>query len=254
MKKIIHNIFKVFGLNVSRINPEIKDLSFDDIYKLKIKKKPIIFDVGANRGQSIERFKKIFDKPIIHAFEPIKFEFEKLKDKYKNDENVILNNFAVGDKEEKKEFYITAKTGTSSFNKLTPNTNWLKTRSKQFNTSLENYTKEVVEVNVITLNKYCEDNQINEIDILKIDTQGYEDKVLMGCKKILEKNSITAVETEITFDNVYEKHLSFSDLEKFLLPHNFRFCGINIASNNLFSGIVFFADLLYFNQNKINLK
>lgn len=54
-------------------------------------------------------------------------------------------------------------------------------------------------------------------------------------------------------DNVYDKYLSFSDLEKYLIPNNFRLVGLNTINNNLFSGIVFFADILYFNKNKFKL-
>ena len=42
---------------------------------------------------------------------------------------------------------------------------------------------------------------------------------------------------------------SFSDIEKFLIPNNFRMVGINLINNNLFSGLVFFADVMYFNKN-----
>ena len=43
----------------------------------KIKQNPVIFDVGANQGQSIEDSKN-FAEPTIHAFEPIKDEYDKL--------------------------------------------------------------------------------------------------------------------------------------------------------------------------------
>ena len=52
------------------------------------------------------------------------------------------------------------------------------------------------------------------------------------------------------FDDDYETYLTFSDLEKYLIPNNFRLVGINTTNNNLFSGIVFFADVLYFNKKK----
>ena len=55
--------------------------------------------------------------------------------------NIILNNCAVGDKNCYRDFNITVKTGNSSFNKITPNTQWLKTRSSQFNISPENTQK-----------------------------------------------------------------------------------------------------------------
>ena len=45
----------------------------------KKKENPIIFDVGGNAGSSIKRFKKIFNKPIIHSFEPNKEVFKIMK-------------------------------------------------------------------------------------------------------------------------------------------------------------------------------
>jgi FkbM family methyltransferase len=156
MKKLIRSILNKFDIEIKRKNPELKNnLSFDDIYKIKINKNPIIFDVGANKGQSIERFKKIFPDSLIHAFEPNTFEYEILKNKYRDDKKIILNNFAVGDKKETKSFYITAKSGSSSFNKLNLNSEWLKKRSKQFNTSTNGYTKSIEKVNIITLDEYC---------------------------------------------------------------------------------------------------
>ena len=80
----------MFGLDVVRFYPEIEDKSFDQTYSEILKdKKIVIFDVGANQGQSIERFNKIFKNKIIHCFEPIKFEFAKIKDKYGNKEETI---------------------------------------------------------------------------------------------------------------------------------------------------------------------
>ena len=54
-------------------------------------------------------------------------------------------------------------------------------------------------------------------------------------------------------DNVYEKYFTFSDYERILIPHNFRLVGINTSNNNLFSGMVFFADILYFNKKKFDI-
>ena len=89
--------------------------------------------------------------------------------------------------------------------------------------------------------------------MIKIDTQLYEDKVLEGCKNILKSQLVDAIETEIVFSDTYKKYFSFSDLEKFLIPQNFRFTAINLNNNNLFSGSIFFANVLYLNKNKFNL-
>lgn len=65
---------------------------------------------------------------------------------------------------------------------------------------------------------------------------------------LIKQNKIKAIVTEIMFDNVYDKYFSFSDIEKFIIPYNFRMVGIDLANNNLFSGIVFSADVYYFNK------
>lgn len=253
IKKCIKKILWSIGLEIKKVNKEVTFTSFDEIYKKKLDNASVIFDIGANQGQSIERFKSLFPFAKIHAFEPIKFEFKKLKEKYSNDTNVILNNYAVAEVSGEREFNITAKTGNSSFNKIKSNTKWLKVRSKQFKTSEEEYVKKIEKVKIITLDEYCKENQITKIDLIKIDTQGYEDKILAGAQSILSKNVISAIECEIMLDNVYEKYLNFSDLEKYLVPNNFRMIGINMINNNLFSGLTFFGDVVYFNKQKFEL-
>ena len=70
---------------------------------------------------------------------------------------------------------------------------------------------------------------------------------------MIDSNSIKAIELEIIFDDTYDKYLSFSDIERFLLP-NFRFSGIKNYNQNLFEGINFFAEVLYLNKNIIKNK
>lgn len=171
IKKCIKKILWSIGLEIKKVNKEVTFTSFDEIYKKKLDNASVIFDIGANQGQSIERFKSLFPFAKIHAFEPIKFEFKKLKEKYSNDTNVILNNYAVAEVSGEREFNITAKTGNSSFNKIKSNTKWLKVRSKQFKTSEEEYVKKIEKVKIITLDEYCKENQITKIDLIKIDTQ-----------------------------------------------------------------------------------
>lgn len=252
-KSIIKKLLWFIGIEVKKINKEVLFTSFDEIYKSKLNNSSIIFDIGANQGQSIERFKNLFPNAQIHAFEPIQFEFQKLNEKYHNDPNIILNNLAVAEVSGERNFNITAKTGNSSFNKIKPNTKWLKVRSKQFNTSENEYIKKIESVKITTLDDYCKNNQINKIDLIKIDTQGYEDKILQGAKNILSDNIVSAIECEIMLDNVYEKYLNFSDIEKYLLPNDFRLVGINMINNNLFSGLTFFGDVMYFNKKKFKL-
>ena len=96
IKKIIKKIFYILGYHFSSIDKKYKKLSFNDIHKAIIDKdNPIIFDVGANKGQSIRRFKNIFPKSTIHAFEPIKEEFVKLQEEFKNDKSIFKSYCCV---------------------------------------------------------------------------------------------------------------------------------------------------------------
>ena len=57
--------------------------------------KEYFFDVGANIGQSIERFKEIDNNSITHSFEPTPLLY-KLVERYKgkNSEELVINNLA----------------------------------------------------------------------------------------------------------------------------------------------------------------
>ena len=55
---------------------------------------------------------------------------------------------------------------------------------------------------------------VDNIDLLKIDTQGHEPEVLEGLGDKLQNTNV--VLTELMFYDYYERSLSFSDLENFI--------------------------------------
>ena len=97
--KIVKRFFSIFNLDIKK-----REIKINEIYFKLLKGKICIFDVGANTGQSIDRFNNALNNPIIHSFEPVPECFEKLVQKYYNYNNVILNNFAAGNKNIKKNF------------------------------------------------------------------------------------------------------------------------------------------------------
>ena len=197
MKKIINNILGIFGYSI------IKKKNFDKIYRtldssiksLINNKNPIIFDVGAHEGESIERFLKIFKEPIFHCFEPQEKPFKILiENKYKN---IIYNNNALGDKIEERKINILNNDSSSSLYELDE-------KSKNIN-NLKCLESSLVSVQV--LDDYIKKNKIEKIDLLKIDVQGYEDKVLRG--GINSLNKIFLIELEIIFLDYYKNKKSF---------------------------------------------
>ena len=95
------------GYNISRINRKYENINLDELLSKKINNtNPIVFDVGGNKGQSVEKFKTIFKDPIIHSFEPNKNVYDIMYSKFGKDEKVFCNNFALGNKIEERNFQL----------------------------------------------------------------------------------------------------------------------------------------------------
>jgi len=146
------------------------------------------------------------------------------------------------------EFNINASNTHSSFKKLIPNTTWIKKRSKTANVDSNEYTTKKVSTKIISLNYYVKKNNINNIDILKIDTQGYEDKVLLGAKNLITNNKIKLIQLELIFSEIYENPLQIYDIEKILMPNNYKLFGIS-NSGSLISDYIFQVDFLYVSRD-----
>jgi len=163
-----------------------------------------IVDGGSANGGTILGWKKYFPYSYVYGFEPIK------NTEIKQVENSFLDvkvfHLALGDKEETKKFNVNEYTDTSSFydNKAT---------KKTYN------TKKIIDVKLITLDKWCEINSV-EVHILKLDLQGYELNALKGAKYQL-KNNIRCILVESSFKEIYVNQPLFCDINNFLKKYGF---------------------------------
>lgn len=71
-----------------------------------------IFDVGANNGQSIRRFKKLFPNSKIFAFEPQPDEIKALLASYRDDNTVKIVPCAIGGHSCSLDLNVMQKSGT----------------------------------------------------------------------------------------------------------------------------------------------
>lgn len=78
--------------------------------------------------------------------------------------------------------------------------------------------RQVVEVLQVRLEDVMQGN--NEIDLLKLDLQGYELEALKGCGRLLERIKIITIEIE--FVALYDGQPLFGDIDVFLRAHEFR--------------------------------
>lgn len=178
------------GSDVDEVSGE--RMCFTYIKKNSPKNNYLVFDVGGNEGQYSTAVYNNFEEgtTIIHSFEPSKKNFQILKENTKNFKNIYLNNFGLSDEITSATLYSTDEnSGLSSlYNRdLT-----------QFNMSLDN--TETIELN--TIDNYCKDNKIKEIDLLKMDIEGNEMNALKGATKILKSKKINHIQIEFGGANV----------------------------------------------------
>ncbi len=237
MKKFLQFLVSLFGYNIIKSSNFYKiNRTLDQAIKSIIKKKnPIIFDVGAHEGESIDRFKNLFQNPIIHSFEPQSKIFEKLMNKKKNDKDLVLNNFALGSKEGNQEIFVNSNTAASSYLNID--------NKDKFFKSLKTIQKEQTRID--TFDNYFNKIKVNYIDLVKIDVQGLEEEVLKGAHKSL--NKVLLIEIEIVFVNLYEKHSSFYQIENILKNYDFELYSLSSISLNKQNDRIRNLDALYYN-------
>lgn len=188
------------------------------------KKKVNIFDIGAHKGETIDLFTSKLNINKIYSFEPNKKLFQKLKKnkKYKS-EQIEFYNFAIGKFSEKKELNIFKDTSSSTINLIDENTKYYKRKKKlmTFFSGSENFIIEKQAIDVQNLSEFIKNKNIDNIDILKIDTEGYEYNVLSGLEENDFKN-IRFIYFEHHYDLMIKKEYKFNDINKLLLKNNFK--------------------------------
>ncbi len=194
------------------------------LIKNKITNFNMIFDIGGHKGETISFFLKNFNVDKIISFEPSPINFEKLKintlqfkKRYKKTQ-IFIENFGIGQKEEKLKLKQHSESSSSTINDFNIESNYLKKKNKFLNLK-NNFFKEV-DINVITLEDYINKNDIQKIDILKIDTEGYEFDVLKGLKDKL--GLVGFLMFEHHYDDMLKKKYTFQDINNLLKKYNFK--------------------------------
>ena len=177
-----------------------------------------IFDVGSHRGESIDYFIKLKNLKKIQSFEPQKDIFLILKKKYKNNNKVILNQIALSQNENYKDFYINDLSSTSSFSRLNKKSLWLKIKNKILNKKNPIINK--IKIRSLTIDKFIKQKKIKKIDLLKIDTEGHELEVLKGALKTIQEHKVKFILIELHFSKMYQNY-SKKKIESFLAKNNF---------------------------------
>jgi FkbM family methyltransferase len=175
--------------------------------------RPLLLDVGANNGQTIAMFQRVFRTPIIHAFEPNKKLVESTLAAIGDaNPDIVLNAAGLGAETGSMPFHEYVDDVLNSLLEMDPSEgNPFKGRAERGYTS----------VPVWTLDNYVAEHHLPKVDLLKIDTQGYELHVLQGAQHQLSSGGIRLVMLEINFVPMYSGQPTFAELDNFLRQQGF---------------------------------
>ena len=181
---------------------------FSDTSNLLHNEAKLIVDGGASVGNTVARFQKLFPEAVIHAFEPNPSALIKLNQRFELSTNVVIHPEALGASNETIQLQILERESASSI--LNP------TVANARYHPMEMTVKNVVKAPQVRLDSVLD----SDIDVLKLDLQGYELEALRGAESVLSRTKI--ILTEIEFIPMYENQPLFSDIDHFLGNYQFR--------------------------------
>jgi len=166
-----------------------------------------VLDVGANDGGSALKFLSAFPKATIHSFEPVTRTFELLRKNVAAHPSIHCHQLAVGHEPGVARIYLTAHSTTSSL--VRPDT-----------------VLEEESVRVTTVDDFAEAHSLERIDLLKVDTEGFDLEVLRGAERMLSSGRVGFVLAEVGFHRGDARHVLFDDVRDLLTSKGFSVFGI----------------------------
>lgn len=207
------NYFSLIGMNIGggsdpKDSGEKSALNYIN-HRFKTLKEIILFDVGANIGHYSILLKEVFrEKAIIYSFEPSYKTFCKLESNIGDETRINLYNFGLGNENSKIVLFSNQdESGLASV---------YKRKLDHFNIHMN----QSEEVEVKTLDFFCNENKINHIHVLKLDVEGHEKKVLDGASEMLSAGAIDFIQFEFGGCNI-DSGTYFQDFY-YLLSKNYK--------------------------------
>ncbi|MDA9663655.1 FkbM family methyltransferase [Candidatus Pelagibacter sp.] len=214
--KLILNIL-LFFIDFKHKNKIIK------FFKYRLKDRVLtVIDVGAHIGETISLFSKNFKIKKIICYEASSLNFKKLI-KYKNLKNLdlSLNNTALGEKEKEMKFFQASESSSSTFCKIDQNSDYFKRKKSILNMfRKEEYISSSEIIKVKTLKNEFYKYNLKYVDILKIDTEGFEFDVIKGAGECLK--FVNFILFEHHYDQMIIKNYKFSEINEYLTKLNFK--------------------------------
>jgi FkbM family methyltransferase len=226
MKEVVKKLFKKFGYNIVNLNSTERN-AFKDQFKIIGGNPVTIFDVGACTGEVTFKYNYLFTNSIIYSFEPFIPSFEILQKNTSKLPNIKCFNVALSNMSGQVDFHVNKSYATCSILATHPDS------SKNWNEEAL-CTTQKIKIKSITLDDFVAQNQIEKIDILKLDTQGTEYQIIEGASKSIEHKKISLIYLEIITMPTYQQQKEFDEILLLLRSKGFVLYNLyNFSYTNL---------------------
>ena len=226
--KLIKKISGLFGYkliekNHFKNNRSIATDSFltvNNLLNILFEKKKIqsLVQIGANDGQSFDELNLYIKKyePRSILVEPIKENFLKLKENYKNTNNIELENSAISiDNEISFLYKVDIKFEKQYDNHIPAIPSFNKRHLINHGVKEKHIVKE--KINTINIKELLNKYNINKLDLFFVDAEGYDGKI------VYELISNTNLRPFIIFEFIHIQNSFFEKLKKKLINENYQF-------------------------------
>ena len=225
--KVLKKIILLIKLEIKKLFYFDSDLTKDIFFileKLNFDKLTIV-DVGAYKGLWTSRYIKKYRNINAYLIEPHKESFLNLQEKFRGVSNVKLFKVGISNVSEIKNVNVNSKAYTNSLLELDPEApiSWRKNK-------FEHLYQEKVQT--ITLQDFVNTNKIKRINILKLDVQGYESRVLKGAEKLLKEFLIDILVLEVIVAPTYKDQSKISKIFEIFDNNNYKLYGIYDIEKN----------------------
>lgn len=198
----------------------------------------VVYDIGAATGIVSSCLAKLPNVVSVQAFEPIPEVYENLVEKMRSLPKVHCHNVALGNTEGSSTMYISNKTDCSS---LLP---MAKLHKEQLPVNVD--ITHQIQVLQVRLDDYVQQHQLPSPHLVKIDVQGYEQKIIEGAIKTICQAKYCVL--EMSFQPLYENSPLFDDIYRLMREIGFKLVGLTSPLTGK-SGLQLQVDGIFENQN-----
>jgi len=234
MTEFINKLLRKIGVQVKRYPAVDLKRRISIVHHFKI---DTLLDVGANTGQYAKQMRELGYANRIVSFEPVKEAFQQLSKTAEHDGNWIVNQYALGEKDETVIINVSQNSFSSSILSILP-------EHVQSAPSSAFIAKQETEVKKL-------DNVINSFTtgskniMLKIDVQGFEKNVLAGAEASLQK--IKIVQLEMSLVPLYQNEWLFNEVLEYFSQKGFQLYSLENGFFNKETGQLLQADGIFIN-------